>query len=66
MMTSAHPEGSIARPREAHPARPDPLPSRVPGAHGPLLAVPLRRGTARWPTLDPQVMERVRAALRRL
>jgi hypothetical protein len=66
MMTSAQPEGSIARPREAHPARPDPLPSRVPGAHGPLLALPLRRGTARWSALDPQVMERVRAALRRL
>jgi hypothetical protein len=66
MMTSAQPEGSIARPREAHPARPDPLPSRVPGAHGSLLAVPLRRGTARWPTLDRHVMERVRAALKRL
>ena len=66
MMTSAQPEGSIARPREAHPARPDPLPSRVPGAHEPLLAAPLRRDTARWSAVDPQVMERVRAALRRL
>jgi hypothetical protein len=65
-MTSAQPQVSNVGPNGARAAGPDSLPTRVPGAHGPQFAVPLRWGTSRWAALDPKVMERVRAALRRL
>ena len=65
-MTSAQPQVSNVGPNGARAAGPDSLPTRVPGAHGPQFAVPLRWGTSRWAALDPEVMERVRAALRRL
>ena len=65
-MTSAQPQVSNVEPNDARAAGPNSLPARVPGAHGPKFAVPLRWGTSRWAALDPEVMERVRAALRRL
>jgi len=65
-MTSAQPQVSNVGPNGARAAGPDSLPTRVPGAHGPQFAVPPRWRTSSWIRAGPGVMERVRAALRRL
>jgi len=51
----------------AHAGAPGMPPPRVPGAQGPPLPAPRwNPGAAGWPPVPPEVMERVRAALKRL
>ena len=67
-MTSMSSRAGAMPPRGAGQAvAPRALPSRVPGAQGPAFPIPpWKPGASGWAEPEPEVMERVRAALRRL
>jgi len=65
-MTSTQPQVSNVGPNVPVAAGPDSLPTRVPGAPGPRSSLCRCGGHVEMGALDPEFMERVRAALRRL